>query len=333
MLALFTLVVALAACGSSSSDSSASSGGSGSMPSGSDSAASDSGKLTKLKVGVLPISAMAPLYLGQERGIFARHGLDIEPVVAQSGAAIVPAVLSGDQQFGFANVVSLMVARDKGLPMKIVAQGSSSGPGPSQRFEAVIVKGDSPIRSPRDLEGKTMSVNALNDIGGVVISAALQKLGVDTRTIRFVEIGFPDANAALDAGRIDAAYQGEPFLRQALDSGDRAVLYQDPVLGRQVAVADYFTSEQEQQQNPDVVRAFRAAMDESLEYANAHEDEAREITTRITSVPESIAQRMVMPGWDPNLDPDTSGLSLVGDLALRAGLIRRAPDYSTMFAN
>jgi NitT/TauT family transport system substrate-binding protein len=51
-----------------------------------------------LKVGVIPISDVAPLYLGIAKGYFKDEHLAIEPVPAQGGAVIVPAVLSGDDQ-------------------------------------------------------------------------------------------------------------------------------------------------------------------------------------------------------------------------------------------
>jgi NitT/TauT family transport system substrate-binding protein len=325
---LVVVAVALAACGSDSSSDSGSSASSGSSTSG-----GSSGDLTTVKVGVLPISALAPLYLGMERGIFERHGLELEPEVAQSGAAIVPAVISGQQQFGFANVVSLMVAHDKGLPVKIVAKGSQAGPGASQRFEGVIVKGDGPIRTPADLAGKTVSVNAINDIGGLLINGALERVGVDPRSIRFLELGFPDANAAVDAGRVDGAYQTEPFLSQAVQAGDRVVLYQYPKLGREITIASYFTSDKYAQENPEVVREFRAAMDESLTYATAHEDEVRQVVTTFTRIPAEAARTMTLPGWDPNLDPSTNGLDLVAQLATQSGLVRTAPNFDELIVH
>jgi NitT/TauT family transport system substrate-binding protein len=317
------LALAVSACGSDSGSSSASS----------TSSDASSGKLTTVKVGTLPISALAPLYLGIDRGIFRRHGLDVQPQIAQSGAAIVPAVMSGDEQFGFANVVSEMVAKDKGLPIKIVAQGSQAGPGASQRFEGVIVKKGSDITRPSDLAGKTMAVNAVNDIGGLLIEGALQRDGVDTSGIRFVEVGFPDANTAVDTGRVDAAYQTEPFLSQAVAAGDRVVLYQYPALGREISIASYFTSDQYAQQNPDVVREFRDAMNESLQYATAHEDEARDEVTKFTRIPAAAARVMTLPGWNTSLDPETTGLSLIGQLALQQRLIRSAPDFNELIVH
>jgi len=50
--------------------------------------------MTSVRVGVIPITAVAPVYLGVEQGFFKREGLRVEPVPAQGGAAIVPAVQS-----------------------------------------------------------------------------------------------------------------------------------------------------------------------------------------------------------------------------------------------
>lgn len=327
------LAVAVAAvavgCGSGSGTSQSASSGSGS---GSSSGSSSGGQLTTVKIGVLPISALAPVYLGIQQGIFQKHGLKLEPQVAQSGAAIVPAVVSGQQQFGFANVVSLMIAHDKGLPVRIVAQGSQAGPGPSSRFEGVIVRGSSPIKTPADLAGKTIAVNALNDIGGLLISGALQKKGVDPKSIKFTEVGFPDVNAAVDAKRVDAGYQTEPFLTQAQHSGDRVVLYQYPTLGREITIATYFTTASYIASHKDVVDRFRAAMNEALSYASSHQAAVRKVVTTYTKIPDVAAQHMILPGWDTSLDPNANGMSLVAQLATQQGLVKQSPDMSQLIA-
>ncbi|MFD0472469.1 ABC transporter substrate-binding protein [Nonomuraea thailandensis] len=74
-----------------------------------------------MKVSVIPILDVAPVYLGDQQGFFAAEGLKLELVTAQGGAAIVPAVVSGQVDFGFSNFTSLIVAASKGLPLKVVA--------------------------------------------------------------------------------------------------------------------------------------------------------------------------------------------------------------------
>ncbi|WP_244313861.1 ABC transporter substrate-binding protein, partial [Streptomyces olivochromogenes] len=104
-LAVGSFLVAASACGSSggggASDKNASSGGT-----------------TTVKVGVIPIVDVAPLYLGQQKGFFSKRGLKLSMTTAQGGAAIVPGVVSGQFQFGFSNMTSLMIAQSQNVPVK-----------------------------------------------------------------------------------------------------------------------------------------------------------------------------------------------------------------------
>src|SRR4051794_22448654 len=79
-----------------------------------------------LRVGVLPIVDVAPLYLGMSKGFFKAEHLTIEPVLAAGGGAVTSAVVAGDQQFGYGNAVSMMLAVANGLPLQAVADGSQS---------------------------------------------------------------------------------------------------------------------------------------------------------------------------------------------------------------
>ena len=47
-----------------------------------------------VKVGVLPIVDVAPLFLGKEKGFFTKRGIDLKTTIAPAGPAIVPGPLS-----------------------------------------------------------------------------------------------------------------------------------------------------------------------------------------------------------------------------------------------
>src|SRR5690625_5745291 len=81
------------------------------------------GELIPVEVGVIPIGGVASIYVGQPEGIFEEHGIDLTLTQAQGGAAIVPGVQSGDLDFGYSNVTSLVISRAQGLPIKGVATG------------------------------------------------------------------------------------------------------------------------------------------------------------------------------------------------------------------
>src|SRR5256885_13549232 len=81
------------------------------------------GQPDKVTVGVIPILDVAPIYLGKQKGFFTKRNIDLTLEQAQGGAAIVPAVVSGQYQFGFSNVISLLVAQSRSVPIKVVCNG------------------------------------------------------------------------------------------------------------------------------------------------------------------------------------------------------------------
>ena len=130
-----------------------------------------------LKVGVIPIADVAPLYLGIEKGFFEEENLTIEPQLAEGGAAIIPSVMSGDYQIGFSNTTSLIIAASKNLPVQIISQGVLGGTEPGRRVGRGRVPKGSDVKTAKDLEGKTVAVNTLNNIGPVDDQQRLEKDG------------------------------------------------------------------------------------------------------------------------------------------------------------
>ena len=84
------------------------------------------GETAQVKVGAIPIVDVAPLHLGVAKGFFKEQGLDVQVINTTGGAAAVPGVVSGQFDFAFGNVVSLIVAKSQGLELKAVAAGNSS---------------------------------------------------------------------------------------------------------------------------------------------------------------------------------------------------------------
>ena len=93
---------------------------------GGSSGAKEEGGVTKVKVGVLPISNVAPLYLGMKKGFFKEEGLEVEPSIGQSGNELVTGDgLRLDASSRFLGYVPLMSARSQGLPVKVVANADN----------------------------------------------------------------------------------------------------------------------------------------------------------------------------------------------------------------
>ncbi|MEU4215816.1 ABC transporter substrate-binding protein [Actinoplanes sp. NPDC026623] len=283
---------------------------------------------TEVKVGVIPIVDVAPIYLGLKQGFFAAEGLEVTLETAQGGAAIVPGVVSGQYQFGFSNTTSLLLAESKGLPLKAVSSGVASTGTPGKDFGAVIVKADSPIRTAADLAGKRVAVNTLKNINTTTINKVVRDAGADPSTIKYVELAFPDIVPAIAKGDVDAGQVVEPFLTIATGQGDRQVVSNYAGTDPDLTVAMYFTSQSYAAQNPKAVSGFTAAMAKSMAYATAHPDEARAALTTYTKIDPKVQQDLILPRWPATVDRDS--VQLLADLAKQDGLITEQPDLDKL---
>jgi NitT/TauT family transport system substrate-binding protein len=284
------------------------------------------GGLTPVVIGTQPIVDSAPLYLGVEQGFFAEEGLELTIESAVGGAAVVPSVVSGDFQFGRGNVLSTMVAVDKGLDLRCITNANSTAGNPD--FGAVVVPGDSPIQSVADLPGHSVSVNTLANIGDTTIRSVVEEAGGDPNGIRFVEVPFSDAPAALATDQVEAAWILEPFLTEAVDDGGRVLSYNFSEFHPDLDISCVFASGALMEEQPELVEAFQRAMNRSLEYAQEHPDDVRRITGTYTEISPEVLDRIVIPQFRPDFSREA--LEQLGAKATEYGTLSKAPDLDRL---
>ncbi|WP_217207900.1 ABC transporter substrate-binding protein [Streptomyces sp. AC550_RSS872] len=300
----------------------------GSSDGGSSDPGASSGGITTVRVGLIPIVDVAPLYLGQKQGIFEKQGLKLEFTTAQGGAAIVPGVASGQFQFGFSNVTSLMVAQSNGVPVKAVANGIASTGVAGEDFGALMVKKGSQVKSAKELEGKKVAINTLKNINETAVRESVRKAGGDPDKVNFVELAFDQMPAALDQGQIDAAMVVEPATATIKTQGGVEIASPLVDVAPDLTVAMYFASTQYAQQNPEVVKKFQDATAESLAYADAHPDEARQIITTYTKIPADVLAKVTLPKWPA--EANRSSIEALMKLGETDGLFKKTPDLDAL---
>jgi NitT/TauT family transport system substrate-binding protein len=322
-LGVFVALTMIAAgCGDDDSGDTAG----GDVEAGDDGQSGD-GELTPIKVGILPIADLAPLYHGIEEGYFEEEGLDVTTEIGQGGAALVPAVVSGDYQLAFGNYVSLMLARQNGVDVQIVGNVVSGAESADRGTNALLVAPDSGIASVDDLAGRTFAVTTINNVAEVNIRTTLREAGVDDADIEFVEMPFPEMNAAVESGEVDVAWQAEPFVTLGESAG--LVNIVDPMYGTtpSMPLAGMFASQAWIEDNPDLVEAFDRAMRRSLEASD--DDEAmRAAIEANTETPPDVIPELALANWQADLD--TEKLQLVADLAVDYELLEEAPDLDAL---
>ncbi|WP_221357501.1 ABC transporter substrate-binding protein [Streptomyces beigongshangae] len=294
-----------------------------------DSAGPDKGSGgTTVEVGVIPIIDVAPLYLGQKKGFYRERGIELSLTSAQGGAAVVPGVVSGQFDFGFSNTTSLLTAASKNVPVKAVVNGVASTGEEGADFAELAVEKGSPLKSARDVEGRKVAANTLNNICDTSTRESVRKDGGDPSKVEFVEMPFDQMQAALDGGRVDAACVVEPALAGIKAKGGTSIasLFHD--VSPDLTVAMYFTSQQYARKNAGMVERFREATAESLEYADGHPEEVREIITTYTKIPRPLVETLTLPRWPA--EPDRPSIERLAELGERDGLFEKAPDLDEL---
>lgn len=301
------LLIALTACqpdGGSSAGASASAGG------------------TPVNVGVPATVDAAPLYLGEAQGFFTRHHIDVKPVELSGATSAIEGLSTIGLQFSFADVGSVLQAASQDVPVRMVAEGASSTGDPATDFSSVVVPAASPITSARDLAGKTVAVSRLGTLGEVAIRNAVAKDGGDAKSVKFVELSFSDMPDAVASSQVDAAWVVEPYLAAATAKGERIVsspFCSIPNLTEGV----YVTTQPYLDENADVVKDFRAAVQESLRYAAQHPDAVRSILPSYAAISVRDAGTARVPAFPQDIDVDSVNevASLMNSYGSTQGLV------------
>ena len=257
-------------------------------------------QLAELKIATTPTDIGSQVFYAQDKGFFKANGLDAEIQVISNGAAITSAVMSGALDVAQSNIASLAAAHEHGLDIVIIAPaGQYSSKSPTT---ALIVAKNSPIKTAKDLNGKTLAGNGIKNITQVGAFAWMEKNGGDTSTTKFVEMPFADMPGALNTGRIDAAVIAEPELSAALAKGDVRVLancYDG--IAKDFMIGAWFTTGTWAKAHPDLVKRFSKAMSQTAVWANKNQAASGEMLTKYTKI--AVVPGMKRTIYAEKLDP------------------------------
>jgi NitT/TauT family transport system substrate-binding protein len=272
--------------------------------------------LTHVNVGVLPIIDDAPVYVALQHGLFDAQGLDVTPVLLNSGEQATKRLLSGQLQFTFSNYVSTILAASQGAQLRVVADGAQT----LANTNDLMVARNSPIQSVTQLRGKTIAVNAIGNIATMMTDSTLRAYGVPVDSVRYKVVPFPDMASALAAHTVDAAWVSEPFITE---SGEQtgAVELADTASGPMAnfPIAGYAALRSYAQANPAVVAEFTAALSQAEALSANRSDVEQAITTYIGQLTPALVAAVQLDQYPTSLS--RARLQRVADTMLGAGLL------------
>ena len=242
-----------------------------------------------LRVGNVPIDSSSEIFAAQSQGFLAKAGIAVDIQSFTNGNAIAAALVSGSLDIGGVNVLSLASAHEKGLPLKIVGSGATyTTKNPTT---VMLVSNASPLKTARELNGKTVAVNVLQGIAHVSAESWIDKNGGDSKTVKFIEFPFAAMPAALSANRVDAAVVAEPQITQSRAETRLFGKSYDGIAD--LWMIDAWTANDAWiKANPELATRFSEAMRQAAVWANQNHDKTAEFVSDATKIDLSIVRAM-----------------------------------------
>lgn len=239
--------------------------------------------LIPLRVATTPNDSGAEVYYGVDMGIFKKYGLDVTVTTLNNGGIIASGVASGTFDIAQAAVSSVAAAHERGVPFVIVAPAALWTT--SRITSALVVAGDAKIASAKDLSGKIIAVNGLQNVTQVGPEAWIAQNGGDLASVKFIEMPFAEMTAALQSHRIDAAQMSQPALDEAQRAGAKVVAATYDAIAKQFLLAGWFATPAWVAGHADATRRFSQAILETARWANANPAASAKILEKYTKLP------------------------------------------------
>jgi NitT/TauT family transport system substrate-binding protein len=223
--------------------------------------------------------------LGQEAGIFKKHGLTLDILWTQGAGESQQALLSGSADIGLLGTQSAFAVYAKGAPLRIV---SAEATGAADYW---YVRADSPIKSFKDTAGRTVAFSTIGASTNTMALAFLKEAGVKAE---LVATGGPSATLTqVMSGQIDVGWSAPPFgLTQIGNNEIRVLAYGkdlQSVRGQTIRVLGTLANKLDAR--PAVFARFLQAYRETIDWMYANDDALKSYAA-FAGIPLAMAKQV-----------------------------------------
>lgn len=273
----------------------------------------------KVAVGARGVGETFVPELGQNAGIFEKHGLTLDVLYTDGGGVTQQVVISDSAQIGIANgFLGTLGAFSKGAPLRVIGSTFTGG---SQLFW--YVRADSAIRSLKDTAGKSVAYSTNGSSTQTAVLALKKLSGVEFNPTQTGAA--PATFTQVMSGQIDVGWAGAPFGVNEVEKGTIRVVAKasdDPVLDRQT-IRLIVANATELAQRPDVFVRFMRAYRETIAWVYAT-PEGLTAYAQWASISEATAKR-ALTEFLPRTAVDPDRIAGVDDVMADAVAFKYIP--------
>ena len=218
-----------------------------------------------------------PFYYGKDQGFYEEEGIDLTINEGRGSANTTQVVAAGSDTFGLADSSSLITLASKGGEIKsVMSVLNSTG-------FSVVSLAETGIRTPKDLEGKSLAVSPGDPLRELFQAVAAAN-DVDVSTISFVQVDPAAKVVTVLEGRADALLGGaddQYFLIKYQGREPHALRFADH--GANIVGMTILTTTDLIEENPDLVGRFVRASVRSWEAAKENPEAAVDAALKVKS--------------------------------------------------
>ncbi|ANK75125.1 MULTISPECIES: ABC transporter substrate-binding protein [Ensifer] len=219
--------------------------------------------------------------LAQELGYFDGTGITIESVgYATGGPASLIALASGDVEIGSAATSAVLNSIISGNDF--VAAYPSNGINDEVQSIFYVLE-DSPIKSIKDIAGKSIAVNTLGAHLDYTIREALHSVGLPTDAANQVVVPGPQLEQVLRSGQVDISafgYWQTTFEGAARKNGGLRAIFDDTDVLGEIAGGFVVLRRDFVKEHPEAAKTFVLQSARALDYAREHPQETKDILAK-----------------------------------------------------
>lgn len=289
------------------------------------SSSTSAAKADKVRVAlVFAANIDLPPQIGVMKGFFKKHGLDVTLGTPSVPFSSLPTTLGKQFDIVVGTQPDLVRAASSGLD--VTALSGIQRDNPADPGAALIVPPSSPIKTIKDIAGRTVGAPSTVGNNWTTLLCWAKKGGADPSKIRGVAAATPTIPDLLRAKRFDAALIFQPLMGPLLAEGYRNVgdSYKQCFGGRELT-AIWITKGSWAKSNPDVVARFIAGLKDATAWMGAHPKESRAIWLKTSGLPTAVSQNtpIIAPEFDY-----VQGAPLVADLKKWIALLKSLDLYN-----
>lgn len=257
-------------------------------------------EMAKIRIAVLPILDNLPMYVAQQEGLFAEHGVEVEFIPVASAAERDQVIVAGQADGMINEVVSTLLYNKQDIQVQIVRFARVATPD-SPQYQ-ILASPKSGFTSPQELKGVEIGISE-STIIEYVTARLLQTEGLTPEEIKTLAVPkIPDRMALLSSGELEAATLPDPLSLLAIQQG--AIVILDDTGNSQYSHSTYAFRKPFIDENPEAIRGFLAAVDAATELVNANPAQWEKLLSEQKLVPEPVLGSYTIPAFPGNSVPD-----------------------------